>query len=69
MQSAGTVTTKILPPVSRFAAGEAHAVKKRTVLEKLAAFLERFLGLSSLGDEDGGISKHELWGAGAVFRC
>jgi type I restriction enzyme R subunit len=47
MQSAGTAITKILPPVSRFAAGDAHAVKKRTVLEKLAAFLERFLGLSS----------------------
>jgi type I restriction enzyme R subunit len=45
MQSAGTAITKILPPVSRFAAGDAHAVKKRTVLEKLAAFLERFLGL------------------------
>jgi hypothetical protein len=33
-----------------------NVVKNRTVLEKLAAFLERFLGLSSLGDEDGGIS-------------
>jgi type I restriction enzyme R subunit len=47
IQSAGTAITKILPPVSRFSAGEAHAVKKHTVLEKLAAFLERFLGLSS----------------------
>ena len=46
MQSAGTAITKILPPVSRFSASDAHAVKKHTVLEKLAAFLDRFLGLS-----------------------
>jgi type I restriction enzyme R subunit len=48
MQSAGTAITKILPPGSRFSAGDAHAVKKRTVLEKLDAFLERFLGLGSV---------------------
>jgi type I restriction enzyme R subunit len=47
MQSAGTAITKILPPVSRFSGGDAHSAKKRTVLEKLAAFLERFFGLTS----------------------
>lgn len=46
VQSAGAAITKILPPVSRSSVGDAHAVKNRTVLEKLAEFLERFLGLS-----------------------
>lgn len=45
MQSAGTPIT-VLTPVSRFLAGEAHAAEKRAVLERLAAFLERFLGPS-----------------------
>lgn len=42
----GTAVTKILPPVSRFAAGNNHALKKQTVLDKLAAFFERFFGLA-----------------------
>jgi type I restriction enzyme R subunit len=46
IQPTGTAVTKILPPVSRFAASGAHAVKKQTVLEKLSAFFERFIGLS-----------------------
>ena len=41
----GTAVTKILPPVSRFAAGNNHALKKQTLLEKLAAFFDRFFGL------------------------
>jgi type I restriction enzyme R subunit len=44
--TSGTAITKILPPVSRFAKGNGHAVKKQTVIDKLAAFLERFLGLA-----------------------
>lgn len=48
MHSAGTAITKILPPVSRFSAGDANALKKRTVLEKFAAFHERFLGIGLL---------------------
>jgi len=43
--TAGTAITKILPPVSRFARDNGHAVKKQTVLEKLAAFFERYFGL------------------------
>lgn len=41
----GTAITKILPPVSRFAKNNDHAVKKQTVLDKLAAFFERYFGL------------------------
>ena len=44
--SAGTAITRILPPVSRFAKGNNHAEKKRTVLAKLIAFFERYFGLS-----------------------
>jgi len=42
----GTAITKILPPVSRFSKNNGHAVKKQTVLEKLATFFERFFGLA-----------------------
>lgn len=45
--SAGTAITKILPPVSRFSKDNDHARKKQTVLEKLAAFFERYFGLVS----------------------
>jgi type I restriction enzyme R subunit len=41
----GTGITKILPPVSRFSKNNGHSIKKQTVLDKLTAFLERFLGL------------------------
>ena len=39
-------TEKILPPVSRFAKNNNHAAKKQTVLDKLAAFFERYFGLA-----------------------
>jgi type I restriction enzyme R subunit len=42
----GTAITKILPPVSRFAANNHHAAKKQAVLDKLAAFFERYFSLS-----------------------
>ncbi len=45
VQAAGTAITAILPPVTKFSPGGEHSVKKQTVIEKLAAFLERFLGL------------------------
>lgn len=45
LQPSGTAVTKILPPVSRFAPDGGHAAKKRTVLDKLNRFLERFNGL------------------------
>ncbi len=44
--STGTAVTKILPPVSRFSAGNAHALKKQTVLDKLTGFFDRFFGLT-----------------------
>ena len=42
----GTAITRILPPVSRFNKNNSHAVKKQTVLDKLAAFFERYFGLA-----------------------
>jgi len=41
----GTAITKILPPVSRFSKSNNHSAKKQTVLDKLAAFFERYFGL------------------------
>lgn len=41
----GTAITKILPPVSRFSRNNDYATKKQTILDKLAAFFERFFGL------------------------
>jgi type I restriction enzyme R subunit len=46
VQPTGTAITKILPPVSRFAQGGGHSAKKRTVLQKLGDFFDRFFGLS-----------------------
>ena len=42
----GTAITKILPPVSRFSKNNNHSAKKQTVLDKLAAFFERYFGLT-----------------------
>nr|MBL8409977.1 type I restriction endonuclease subunit R [Dechloromonas sp.] len=42
----GTAITKILPPASRFSKNNGHAAKKQTVLDKLAAFFERYFGLA-----------------------
>ncbi|SIS77083.1 type I restriction endonuclease subunit R [Phaeovulum vinaykumarii] len=42
----GTAITRILPPVSRFSKNNGHAAKKRTVLDRLAAFFERYFGLA-----------------------
>ena len=41
----GTAITKILPPASRFSKDNNHSAKKQTVLDKLAAFFERYFGL------------------------
>ena len=43
--TAGTAITKVLPPVSRFSKDNGHGRKKQTVLDKLAAFFERYFGL------------------------
>ena len=45
LQQSGTAVTKILPPVSRFAQDGGHGEKKRSVLEKLGRFFERYSGL------------------------
>jgi len=41
----GTAITKILPPVSRFSKNNKHPTQKQMVLDKLAAFFERYFGL------------------------
>ena len=47
LRTTGTAITKVLPPVSRFAAAGGHGEKKQRVIRKLEAFFERFLGLTS----------------------
>ena len=42
----GTAISEVLPPVSRFAPNNQHAVRKQRVLEKLSAFFKRYYGLS-----------------------
>lgn len=42
----GTAITRIMPPVSRFSSGNHHGVKKQSVLDKLVAFFDRYLGLA-----------------------
>ena len=44
--ASGTAIVMILPPSSRFSKDNTHSVKKQIVLDKLGAFLERFLGLA-----------------------
>lgn len=46
LTSAGTAVTRILPPVSRFSPGSAHASKKQAVLNRLAEFFDRYFGLA-----------------------
>ena len=53
IQTTGTAITKVLPPVSRFAAGGGHGEKKQRVFTKLGTFFGRFFGLSSTGNSDG----------------
>jgi type I restriction enzyme R subunit len=47
IQITGTAVTKILPPVSRFAADGSHSEMKQRVLTRLATFFDRFFGVSS----------------------
>ncbi|SEA76159.1 type I restriction enzyme, R subunit [Bowdeniella nasicola] len=49
IRTSGTAITKVLPPVSRFSADGGHGEKKQRVIQKLAAFFERFFGLSAGG--------------------
>ena len=45
IKTTGTDIDKILPPVSRFSGGGGRAVKKQTVINKLMAFFEKYLGI------------------------
>ena len=45
LSETGTAVTRILPPTSRFAKAGNHAAKKRTVLDKLRTFFDRYSGL------------------------
>jgi len=50
IQTTGTAVTKILPPVSPFAADGGRGEKKQRVLTRLDEFFERFFGLSAGGE-------------------
>jgi len=45
LKTTGTDIDKILPPISRFGGGEDRTVKKQTVVEKLTAYFDRYMGL------------------------
>ena len=45
VRTTGTDIDKILPPMSRFGGGDNRQEKKKTVVEKLQAFFERYFGL------------------------
>ncbi|MCG8514498.1 MAG: hypothetical protein MI740_10170, partial [Halanaerobiales bacterium] len=45
LKTTGTDIDKILPPVSRFVRVGARSAKKQSVIEKLTAFFEKYLGL------------------------
>lgn len=44
--TSGTAITRILPPMSRFAAGGDHGVRKQAVLTRLLEFFDRYFGLA-----------------------
>jgi type I restriction enzyme R subunit len=41
----GAAVTGILPPTSRFLADDSYGIKKQTVLDRLAAFFDRYFAL------------------------
>ena len=45
VKTTGTDIDKLLPPVSRFGGGGARAKKKKTVIEKLMGYFEKYSGL------------------------
>ncbi|RMB79112.1 type I restriction endonuclease subunit R [Rhodococcus sp. SBT000017] len=49
LRTTGTAITKVLPPASRFASAGGHGEKKQRVIQKLAAFFDRFFGISASG--------------------
>lgn len=44
VKTTGTDIDKLMPPISRFGGGN-RAEKKKTVIEKLLGFFERFFGI------------------------
>lgn len=44
LKTNGTVVDEIMPPVRRFGGGN-RAQKKQTVIEKIKAFFEKYLGI------------------------
>ena len=51
LRTSGTSLTKVLPPVSRFAAEGGHSEKKQRVTQKFQAFFDRFYGLVEAQDQ------------------
>lgn len=47
LRTSGTAVSRVLPPVSRFSPDGERSVKKRRVVEKLTAFVERFVGMGN----------------------
>lgn len=45
LAGAGAAIARIMPPVSRFSSDKHHDVRKQSVLDKPAAFFERYFGL------------------------
>jgi type I restriction enzyme R subunit len=45
VRTTGTAITEILPPMSRFAKDAGHGAKKQAVIDRLTAFVERFVDL------------------------
>ena len=52
LKTTGTDVDRLMPPVSRFGGGGSRDQKKRTVIEKLKAFFEKYFGLVSTGFEE-----------------
>ena len=45
LSTIGTAITKVLPPMPVFGGGGKRAEKKRTVIEKLQAFFDKYMNL------------------------
>ena len=45
IKTTGTDLDKILPPISRFSGGSNRALKKKTVIDKLKVFFEKYFGI------------------------
>jgi type I restriction enzyme R subunit len=45
IKTTGTDIDKLMPPVSRFGGGGTRAKKKKTIIDKLSAFFEKYSGL------------------------